>query len=735
MTGLRTLHVERARVIGGLGGLATTEEISLAALTLDAPAAEPLTIEASGTFAGEPLKVAFRTASFDELRGGVKRLPLEAQVTMANASLSIKGTRERDSQRGEYAVAAWVRSDFLDRALPGYGALLAGVRDASAEGRVRIGPGAFSIDSTKFSSGRTRGRGEFHWSAGARRASARGRVDLELLDLAPWLDGQRVRPARARTDALDVVRRMQRAADVSLEVNAAALSWPERAAHDVRLALRAGRDVATIEGSARLHTGTFRARARLDTAQQEASFALEAQGGPVALERLHPAIEQAGWSGVARSAKLTVRSRGAHEAALVESAEGEAELANVDAIWLAGKQRKAERIAIDRMQLSLTRDAMRGSLSAAVADARVKLNLSGKRAEGVERERVVRSDFELTVRRSRRPGEQLAARGTLALDRQGWSVDLTDARLGSSRGSATVKGAWLGAAPLQLRAALDSLDLKAVKFFDLDDNGRNAAPARQDESWADIRLLPAETRLPDMDFELSAKRFDAAPARFESVRVSGRGFDGRLAEAKLEGRLAGGTLAAELSADLRGTIPQLQASLSATDFDAAGILALAGLKAARVKAASLEAKLDLRGASLGKPSRRARSGSRRRDWTSFCRDRSMRAGRSSWAAVRKQTARKAGCRPRQAGRSMAMRSRRARTLRNSPTWLAAAETPPRRSRSMQATTSSRCGARWRRVRRRSCSCACRRGGLRSSSRSPACVPARAARSQRTPSSS
>jgi hypothetical protein len=72
-----------------------------------------------------------------------------------------------------------------------------------------------------------------------------------------------------------------------------------------------------------------------------------------------------------------------------------------------------------------------------------------------------------------------------------------------------------------------------------------------------------------------------------------------LAGAKFAVRTQAGALSGELNADLRAKVPQLRASLKAKDFDAAGILAHAGLKLARAKAGALAASADLRGASLG----------------------------------------------------------------------------------------------------------------------------------------
>ncbi len=598
---LRNLQVERARWTLGLPALARSVEIGVDALTLHAPGAEPLTVEARGTFAGEAMKVAFHTASFDQLRSGAQAIPLDLRIALEDASFNVKGTLELAAQRGEYAIAATARGSFLERVVPGFRAVAGEVNEVSAEGRVRNAPGASSIELATFAAGRTRGRAEIQLSDSGNRKALRGRLDFEALDLTPWLQVLREQQAKApaQGDALDAIRKVQQAADVDFDIKIATLMWPERTANDVQLALRAGKDAAALDGSARLHEGKLRAQARLDTAQQEARLLLEAQAGPVPLERLHAAIEREGVSGVVRAAKLSARSRGASLAALADSIEGELVLSKVEAKWRPGKEREALRVAIDSARLAATRDALHASLAAVFADASIALKLAGKRTATIAEQRVVRSDFDLGIRRTRHPGMQFAARGSLALDRRTWSVELQDASLGASRGSATLKGAWAGAAPIALRAALERLDLKALDFFAIDGAAQSAKPAPAGNRWEDIRLLPAETRLPDMDFELAVKRLDAAPARFQDLRASGRSRDGALAEAKFEARTNAGALSGELNADLRGKVPQLRASVKAKDFDAAGILARVGVKASRANTGTLEASVDLRGARLG----------------------------------------------------------------------------------------------------------------------------------------
>ncbi len=317
--------------------------------------------------------------------------------------------------------------------------------------------------------------------------------------------------------------------------------------------------------------------------------------GPIALEALHPEVERAGVSGVVRSAKLALRGAGGGVAQIKRSLEGELDLGVVDAQWRRENKGPATRIKIEAAQLAATRDALRGAFTAAIDDATVVFKLESERAAIESGARVVESAFDASVRRARHRGQHFVAHGALALGPEAWHVEVKEARLGRTRGRATVKGAWAGTTPLALSAAFSHFDTAALGFFDFESVRRRAKPV----PWEHTPVLPRELRLPAADFELSAGRFEAGSIRFDAVRLAGRSRAGRLEPTRFELKAKGGALKGELSADLRGKVPELRASVAATDFDLRDLLARFEIKTDRAAARQLEAKLDLRGARLG----------------------------------------------------------------------------------------------------------------------------------------
>jgi len=305
-------------------------------------------------------------------------------------------------------------------------------------------------------------------------------------------------------------------------------------------------------------------------------------------------VEEAGVSGVAREAKLALRGAGTTTTLLKRSLEGELDLSAVDARWRRDREGPATEIKIERAQLEATREALRGSVRAMLDDATIVLKLESKRAALEAEPRRVESAFDLSMRRAQHRGMQLAARGELRLDAERWSVEVRDARLGESRGRASAKGAWDAAVPLALSASLAHFDPAALEFFQFESVRRHAKPP----PWEETPVLPGGLALPAADFELRATRFETAALRFDNLRLAGRSRDGRLERTAFELKAKGGVLKGELSADLRGTLPQLQASIAGIDFDFGPLAKRFDVPLERVRAKRLHASLALRGARL-----------------------------------------------------------------------------------------------------------------------------------------
>ncbi len=595
------VDVLRARGYVQLPALTRPLRLQVDALGLRAAEGRPLTIDARGALAGRPMLIAFRTASIADLAAGVRRIPLEARFDLADASIDGRGTLDLQTLHGDYALAVSGKGSFIERMVPGFQAALGEVGEVSARGRLRTAPEGTALESVQLAFGRTRASGALQQRSAGDRLAIRGRLDFETLDLRPWLPLLQARDGAPRPagggmgDALERLRAMQRSADVDVGVRVGRLLWPQREAQDVEASLRAGTDAVALQLKAQLRKSPLEAQARLDTAQDEARLRVEAKSGAFDLEALHPDLARAGVGGTVRGMQLALRAAGASTPELLRSLQGELELQGIDARWRRDRQGEGMQIKLDAAQLAATRDTLRGAFKAAIDDARLELKLESARAPIVAEARVVESTFALSMRRSRQRDRALNVRGTLRLEPKRWTVDVKEARLGKTRGGGTLRGAWDGTAPLDLALRLAYFEKAALEFFDFDSVRRGAKPLR----WEEIPVLPGGVTLPSADLDLLAARVEAAPYRFENLRLRGRSRDGRLETLQVETRAKAGALRGELSADLRGRDPRLSARLAARDFDARQLLERLGVALDRATAKKLDAKLELRGARLG----------------------------------------------------------------------------------------------------------------------------------------
>ena len=587
------LEVKRARIVTSLRAVKRFPDIVVDHLTLLAAATEPLTIEAEGSFIGAPMRVHMHSASLEQLRRGMRAIPSEFGITLADASLNASGTFDLETQRGEYRVTSSGHGRFLDRAIPGFQSALGDVRQVSFEGVLRTAPDETSFESVTITAGLTRGRGDFQYRVVEGRQRLQARLALQKLDLRPWLPvlASRAKGSGSELDVLKKIRAVQDSADIDFSGTAGQLVWPKREAQNVHARLRVDRDSVLFSGSAHILAAAVTLDARLQPSGEEEMLRLDAVAGPVALEALHPGIADAGVSGLVESAKLSARGQGASLRQLVRSLQGELDVRHIDASWRPVPDAATTRIKVEQAKLVATRDALTGSFTGAIDDSRIALKLSSARGVVDSRERTVQSAFELDVTRGRRRDPRFTARGTLGIDPQQWVLDVERATLGTTRGSLAAKGAWKADAPFSLRANFERFDVSALEFFAVESMQRRRRPA----AWQERVVLPGGLRFPAADFDLSTKRLEGLAARFTDLRVEGRTRDGRLEHARVDLRSSAGALHAELSADLRSHVPELRGRITAADFDLRPLLTSVDVDLDRAFAKRLDAKVALRG--------------------------------------------------------------------------------------------------------------------------------------------
>ncbi len=166
----------------------------------------------------------------------------------------------------------------------------------------------------------------------------------------------------------------------------------------------------------------------------------------------------------------------------------------------------------------------------------------------------------------------LGAEGEVSLTEEHAHLKLERVRLGRTLGAATASFALDRKRRDSVKLALETLDV--AELAALAPKARKAAPA----DLLAREVLPAKTRLPELDLTFSAKVVRAYGETLDRLRFEAAPRDGALPPTRFEFEWQGAAVAGNASADLRGPRPSVDLEIAAKDADIGAALARAGYK-------------------------------------------------------------------------------------------------------------------------------------------------------------
>jgi len=184
----------------------------------------------------------------------------------------------------------------------------------------------------------------------------------------------------------------------------------------------------------------------------------------------------------------------------------------------------------------------------------------------------------------------LAAEGEVSLTEERAHVKLERVRLGRTLGAATASFALDRKRRDSVKLALETLDV--AELAALAPKARKKAPA--DPLAREV--LPAKTRLPELDLAFSAKVARVYGETLDRLRFEAVPRDGALPATPFRFEWQGAAVAGEISADFRGARPSVEVSATANDADIGAALARAGYKAPPLRAQMI--RVSARGAGV-----------------------------------------------------------------------------------------------------------------------------------------
>jgi len=184
----------------------------------------------------------------------------------------------------------------------------------------------------------------------------------------------------------------------------------------------------------------------------------------------------------------------------------------------------------------------------------------------------------------------LAAEGEVSLTEERAHLKLDRVRLGRTFGAATASFALDRKRRDSVKLALETLDVAELSAL--------APRARKDASADPLarEVLPAKTRLPELDLAFSAKVAQVYGETLDRLRFEAAPREGALPPTRFEFDWQAAAVAGEVSADFRGARPSVELSVAANDADIGAALARAGYKVPGLRARTI--RVSARGAGV-----------------------------------------------------------------------------------------------------------------------------------------
>ncbi len=595
------------------------------------PVRDPVTARGTATIAGHAVAFDLRTGSLEALQVTGAPIPVQGTLDASGARITIDGSLAADGSKLDAGVQVAADDAGPLLAALGIGAHEPGRLDARARLGVTATAAAASELVLKLGKSDLAGSVRVDWGAPRLRVAA----DLagEHFDLHTFLAAPPVTDQPAAEAIVALLERAATGIDAEIAAAVGALAGGPVTAHELKLTGRSADRTVAVRWHATI-VGT-RATATLDYDARKPGRTLAARldGGAISTARLPQAERPQGLSGTSGAIRGQLRGQGANPRAIVASLAGS--LDATDLRWtVAGHAGRpvsgrfdSVRIAVQGVRTSsaqvvgtvggtaCTVKASGGALAPLLEGEHWPVALAGSCGGGgrlnakgrialAQRHLAADLTFDAAADRigpvARAFGvapdapHPFAARGALALEEKHAHVRLDALRLGRTAGKGEVEVPLEGAggAP-RVQLALTNADVDELAT--LAPGAGGPAPA---DPFARA-VLPANVRLPDLAFDVTADTVRVAGETLRRAHAKGAVRDGRLPRTPFGFEWGGAPTSGEIAADFRGARPEVALSATAQNADLGAFAARAGLGKTTVRAGRLTLNASGTGVLLG----------------------------------------------------------------------------------------------------------------------------------------
>lgn len=597
--------------------------------TLDgaAPRDAPLTASGSAQIAGQQIAFDLRTDPLAKLKSAADAVPLQGSLRWSGAGATLDGRIVDRGARFEGGFEA--SADDASAPLAALGITAHEPGALAVRGRLAVTAQQATAHDLIVNLGGSSAAG----SASIRWSEPQSRIAVELassrLDAAPfaaaapWPQGR-----RAPEEWVAQLNRLATTIEATVKLAVDEVAGAPLAAKQLRLEASSGAHVLNAKVAAVLAGAPVEATLDYDARKPQHKLAVRVDSGAASTEALPEKARPGELAVSAARISGQLQGQGADPGAIVASLQGDLDARNLgwtlargstsisgrfDTVRIALRSAKASSAEVTgRIEgAACTLKVSGGALAPLFAGDPWPLQLAaacpGERfnAKGrialAERHATADLSFDLGGDRSGPvaravglPTElpyPLHASGTLALGKDQAQLRLAAIRLGRTVGTGEIVYPLGVAGTPRLRLTLATLSLDQI-----------GAPGAAEPNRGDPlerRVLPADLRLPDADYDIAADRIELGTARLGGFKLSGSVRAGRLPQAPLRIEFNGMALDGHLTLDFNGNRPRVQLDGSASAADLGPLLAAIGVEDAPVRAEKLSFGAQAQGQRLG----------------------------------------------------------------------------------------------------------------------------------------
>ncbi len=586
-------------------------------------------LRASGTaeIVGQRIGFDLHTASLAALKSAAAR-PVQGKLAWAGAQATLDGKLLDRGERLEATVNA-VTAD-ATAPLAAIGITAKDLGPLVLRGHFTAAAQQVSATELVASIGRSEAAGSVSYAWGGPKP--RIAIDLtgKRVDATPFLAAT---PGSKATRVADEwvagLEHLATATEASVQLAIDELDGLPVAAKDARLHLRSGERALAAKAAVLVAGSPVNATLDYDARKPQHTLAIRIDSGAASTASLPDQARPRGLAVATSGVRGELRGEGASVAALVASLQGSVDARNLD--WKLGRDKAqpvSGRFDVVRVDLQGAKAAsaeVSGKIEGAPCALKVvggsvatllagepwpvqfsaacpneRINAKGRIALA-EPHATADLSFDLVGDHSgpvaRAVGlppslpYPLVARGTLLLD-DGIRAQLRLAavRLGRTAGSGEIDYPLAPRGTTRLRLALATLNL--------DEFGAARGPDIRSSKPPERRLLPANLRLPDVDYEVAADRIEYNHARLRDFLLTGSVRGRRMQAAPFRISWDGLPLRGKIGLDFSGTTPRLQVDGAAQDGDLRPLLAALGVEGVRLRAENLSVSARAQGETL-----------------------------------------------------------------------------------------------------------------------------------------